>query len=311
MPNDRVPERPTALSSSEPAKLPERESGSDPSGRTRRRCPVPVYLGHSAPTRAVQAALHEALQSSYPVLIIGAPGTGKRTLAEILHRFGGELPPLRDRVPSASAPLDGYVYINPIEDLSLDQQAELRSQMGLTRLIVGTRLDPASPEGARRLSPKLVRWCPIHIRLPSLAERIEDLEGLVLSMLHELPASRPVGGISEAAIDCLCGYHWPGNVTELEQVIAEALVVGKGSRIELRDLPARLRIRDAQEVAEGSPEQQFSLALAERAAIRRAMRHARGNKRRAARLLQIGKTTLYRKLRLYARDEAQRGSDEA
>jgi DNA-binding NtrC family response regulator len=125
-------------------------------------------------------------------------------------------------------------------------------------------------------------------------------------ILARTPTRRPVGGVEDEVIECLSSHTWPGNVSELEAVLTQALAVGKGPLIELRDLPRALRVRDIDEVAPHSPEQQFSLAAAERAAVDRAMRHARGNKRRAARLLQIGKTTLYRKLRRYAEQDASR-----
>ena len=110
---------------------------------------------------------------------------------------------------------------------------------------------------------------------------------------------RPVGGIADNALDCLRSYTWPGNVSELESVLKQAINNGATEQIELRDLPASLRVRDAHQVRAESPERQLCLEEAEKQAIRRALHYARGNKRKAARLLHIGKTTLYRKLKAY------------
>ena len=135
--------------------------------------------------------------------------------------------------------------------------------------------------------------------MPTLAQRIEDLEFLAMSIVTSTPARRPIGGISDAALDCLRSYRWPGNLDELREVMLHAIKNGTSDQIEVRDLPAKLRMRDAQKVRMQSPERMLCLEEAEKQAIKRALAYARGNKRKAARLLHIGKTTLYRKLKQY------------
>jgi DNA-binding NtrC family response regulator len=244
---------------------------------SRRLAPAPVYLGHSTATRQVQAQIHRALQSSSPVLVSGAPGTGKRTVAEILQHFGKHL-----------GPVD---YVCPIEQLPLDQQLSLVTVDRPGRVVLGTRLQ------LHRVDPELQLACPIHIQLPTLRQRIEDLELLAARIIWESLSRRPIGGINDYALDCLRAHTWPGNVTELEDVLRVAIEVGTTEQIELRDLPPALRLHAVSGVELESPDLEFSLAHAERSAIERAMRYARGKKRKAARLLRISKTTLYRKLR--------------
>jgi DNA-binding NtrC family response regulator len=262
-----------------------------------------MFLGHSAATRRVQAQVHRAVRSNLPVLVVGRPGTGKRIVAEILHHFGGgEVPTLE---PVELSPegrvgrVSDFAYLSPLEQLDLEEQARLPGATGLSRLVIGTRLDPDSEEGRAQLHPQVSRWCGIRIDLPTLAERIEDLELLVMATIHETPSRRPVGGITDRALDCLRSYPWPGNVTELEQIVRQAIAVGTTEQIELRDLPSSLHLRDAQRVRVESPERRLCLEEAEKEAIKRALNYARGNKRKAARLLHIGKTTLYRKLKAY------------
>jgi DNA-binding NtrC family response regulator len=265
--------------------------------RARLRGPAPMFVGQSVATLMVHKAISAAANGRRAVLISGATGTGKRTIAELLRHFAGaDIPPL-ERVQ-----IDGhgrigrigeFAYLAPVEQLSLDQQARLPNLVGLGRMILGTRLQLDGPEAAACLSPKLRRWCGTPIELPTLAARAEDLEMLAMYFLGRTASPRPLGGISAAALHCLRAYAWPGNGTELEAVIAEAVERGSGALLEVDDLPPLLR---ACAGLESAPEAEFSLELAQRRAIDKAIRHARGNKRRAARLLGIGKSTLYRKL---------------
>ncbi|PRP96367.1 helix-turn-helix domain-containing protein [Enhygromyxa salina] len=274
MPNDLIPDHQAI-------------SPPGPSHGGRLAQPAPLFVGHSAAARDVRRQIQVAIGGNSAVLLVGAAGTGKRTVAEILQHFAG-------------GHISDFTFISPLEQLGLDQQAELLRDLEHGRLVVGTRLDPDSPEAQARLSPELLRGCSIRIELPSLVERLDDLEALVIGLLHRVATTRPVGAISDEALDCLRSYDWPGNVAELEDVITEALAVGSTTQIERRDLPAQLRQRAPHRSSSTAPDQPFALALAERRAVERVMRLARGNKRMAARLLQISKTTLYRRLREYS-----------
>ena len=270
----------------------------------RLKTPAPMFMGHSPAVRRVQAMIHRAVRTNLPVLLVGKKGTGKEIVARILHHFGGgEVPNIEIVNVSEQTrlvSLGAFTYLSALEDLSLEEQARLPALTGLGRIVIGTRLKPESEEGRRRLHPQIVRWASgVRIDLPSLAERIEDLEMLAMHAVNHTPSRRPVGGIADNALDCLRSYTWPGNVTELETVIKHAIQAGATEQIELRDLPANLRVRDVHQVRAESPERQLCLEEAEKQAIRRALHYARGNKRKAARLLHIGKTTLYRKLKAY------------
>jgi DNA-binding NtrC family response regulator len=256
----------------------------------------PMFVGRSAASLAVHKALAKAVKSRRSVLVSGAPGTGKRTIAELLHHFAAPDAPALDVVRIDSRGRFGtigeFAYLGPIEQLSLDQQARLPNLVGLGRLILGTRLSLESHAAVARLSPKLLRWCGTTIELPSLAERIDDIEALAMYFLARMSSSRPFSGISAAAIDRLQAYAWPGNVTELEAVIQAAVNHAAGPVLDASDLPPPLRAVDMSSTEDA----EFSLELAQRRAMAKAVRHARGNKRQAARLLGIGKSTLYRKL---------------
>jgi DNA-binding NtrC family response regulator len=273
----------------------------------RLRTPPPVFLGRSPAARRVQAMIHRAVRTNLPVLLVGRPGTGKHTVARVLHHFGGGDVPCMEVIVASAQPrlgsLCGFTYLADLEDLPPEDQARLPAMAGLGRVVLGTTLRPESEEGQRRLSPAVVRWASgVRIDLPTLAERVEDLEQLAMNVILRTPVRRPVGGIAEDALDCLRSYRWPGNLDEFEEVIVSATAAGATEQIELRDLPAHLRVRDAQRTRLDSPERHLCLEEAEKQAIRRALRYSRGNKRKAARLLHIGKTTLYRKLKQYDLD---------
>ncbi len=270
--------------------------------------PGPTFLGHSAPARRVQALIERAVRTPAPVLLVGPTGAGRFTIARMIHHFGGgEVPHIDVVRPAASGPLVGlsaFTYLADLEDLSKEEQRRLPALVGANRLVIATQLDPESAAGRRRLDPRVVRWAAggIRIDVPSLAERSEDIELLAMEVVAKTPARHPVGSIADDALDCLRTYAWPGQLDELRAVMAEAVARASGSQLDLRDLPARLRVRDTRPPEGGEPEAHLNLQAVEKRAIRRALAYARGNRRKAAAVLGIGKTTLYRKLREYGLD---------
>lgn len=281
-------------------------SFSDTIAEARLRSSPPTFLGHSPAARRVQALVHRAVRTNLPVLLVGPTGSGRETIARVLHHFGGgEAPSLEIVRPRGQnerlVSFGPFTYLADLEDLPLEEQARLPALTGLGRIVIATRLRPESDEGRARLHPQIVRWASgVRIDVPSLAERIEDLDVIAMDVLRRLPTRRPIGGIADNALDCMRTYAWPSNIDEVGEVLTEAIEAGSSEQVELRDLPAKLRVRDLHQSSRSeSPERQLCLEEAEKQAIRRALNYARGNKRKAARLLHIGKTTLYRKLKQY------------
>jgi len=155
------------------------------------------------------------------------------------------------------------------------------------------------------------------IQLPPLRERREDIHPLVIHFLehYKQKTGRFVSGISKAAIQALISYDWPGNVRELENAIERAVIIAAGRQIELDDLPlaisrvsieqeAMIRAERAQAANEGRSakleiEVPSSMDEIERQAIEATLDYTSGDKTRAARLLNIGRKTIYRKLEQY------------
>jgi two-component system response regulator HydG len=138
----------------------------------------------------------------------------------------------------------------------------------------------------------------VQIKLPPLRERKADIPLLVNSFLEKFSdPARPVRTISEDAMLRLMAYDWPGNIRELENAIERAVALGSGPILHAGDLPSNLQFSSIEKLSE--VDELVPLEDMERRAIFRALRETSGDKLAAARLLGIGKTTLYRKLKQY------------
>jgi DNA-binding NtrC family response regulator len=183
------------------------------------------------------------------------------------------------------------------------------------RLVAATNRDLEAEVRAGRFREDLYfRIAVFDLRLPPLRARLEDLPVLVRHFTRELAELRSVPPVecSADALALMMRYPWPGNVRELRNAVERALVVCDGQRILPRDLPPRLQpdaaptphagtATPATAAAPAAPagDESLDLQQLERRAIEEALRRTAGNLARAARLLGIGRTTLYRKLREY------------
>ncbi len=169
------------------------------------------------------------------------------------------------------------------------------------RLIAATNknMEAAVADGSLR-QDLLYRLNVFTIFVPPLRERKSDVLLLADHFVEKLSTDhgKQVKRISTPAIDALVGYHWPGNVRELQNVIERAVLVCDGQVIHLHHLPPTLQ------TAEGSGtaiSQSFGDAVAgfERALIEDALKMARGNRARAARLLQATRRIVNYKIKQY------------
>jgi two-component system response regulator AtoC len=186
------------------------------------------------------------------------------------------------------------------------------------RIIAASNVDleRAADEGRFRRD-LFYRLSVFPIVLPALRERREDIHPLVIHFLehYKQRTGRFVPGISKAALHALISYDWPGNVRELENAIERGVIIASGRQIELDDLPAAIanvaserqamvRVERAQAASEGRSARleidvPSSMDDIERHAIEATLDYTSGDKTRAARLLNIGRKTIYRKLEQY------------
>jgi transcriptional regulator of acetoin/glycerol metabolism len=137
---------------------------------------------------------------------------------------------------------------------------------------------------------------PDRIQLAPLRHRIDELPQIVSSMMKRHGAS---GRMQAAASTALMQHDWPGNLRELNAVIQGAVVSRRTCDITLRDLPLRFRAFDGRR-------RLTRMEQIECAAIRQALVQANGNRKQAAAILEIGRSTLYRKITSYGLDDAER-----
>jgi Nif-specific regulatory protein len=112
--------------------------------------------------------------------------------------------------------------------------------------------------------------------------------------------------ISQNAYDRLLAHDWPGNVRQLENTIRSALAVKSAAEIGTADLPTSLRVRSSAMLNCRAPEGILPLAEVEKRHILRALEYTNGDITAAAGMLEIGKTTLYRKLKEYNSPHSKR-----
>jgi DNA-binding NtrC family response regulator len=209
---------------------------------------------------------------------------------------------------------DGTLFLDEIGNLPVDMQAKLLRALQerevkpvgsnervplRARIIAATNSDVDAAIRAGTFRQDLYfRLNVVQIKLPPLRERKSDIPLLANSFLEKFcEPDKPAHTLSDETLRRLMAYDWPGNVRELENSIQRGIAMGVGNVVQFVDLPSNLQY-DARERVPDEGEM-VPLMVLERRAIFRAMRETNGDKLAAARLLGIGKTTLYRKLKEY------------
>jgi len=139
------------------------------------------------------------------------------------------------------------------------------------------------------------------LRIPPLRERRQDIPLLVAHFLERIGCDAGMEKtISDESLKALMNYDWPGNVRELENSLERACALSSAHEIQIRDLPTQIYSAPIDLLAMSQPSNGIvPMAELEKQTILNALTQVNGDKMLAARLLKIGKTTLYRKLKEY------------
>lgn len=268
----------------------------------------------------VARALHaRSPWSAGPFIAVNCGAVSETLLDSQLfgHRRGAFTDAVGDREGLFQAAHRGTLFLDEISEIPLGLQVKfLRAvqerevlPVGATRpkkvdvrIVAATNKDLREEMAAGRFREDLFyRLHVVHIRLPGLAERPEDIEPLIEHFVEEFAASYGVGPktITPRALSRLLAYPWPGNARELQNVIERAFALSAAEEIDLEDIePALAPATDAAPPAAGERGIQ-TLEEVERDLIEAALRRSGGNKNEAARTLGIDRQRLYRKIEKY------------
>jgi two-component system response regulator HydG len=212
----------------------------------------------------------------------------------------------------------GTVFLDEVGELPVDLQAKLLRAIqekeirpvGSTkqipinvRILAATNrdLEEGVAQGTFRRD-LYFRLNVLSLRIPSLRERRQDIPLLAAHFLERLSRnSEQERTLSDDALKAMLAYDWPGNVRELENCLERACAFTTGPMIHLGDLPREIsQLERSTPAGTGNGTSKIvSMSELERQTILNAIAQLNGDKLQAARLLGIGKTTLYRKLKEY------------
>jgi two-component system NtrC family response regulator len=274
-----------------------------------------LLLGETGTGKEVFAqSIHaSSSRSAKPFVAINCSALSRELLESELfgYRAGAFTGANKDKKGLLEEAEGGTLFLDEIGDMPAELQTKMlrvlenRSfiKVGDTaerttnvRVIAATHRDLAKDVAEGRFREDLFyRLNVFMIQLPSLRERKKDIPELALHFLQQFAAkSNPkVKSISTAFTEKLQQYNWPGNIRELKNTMERSVLLANESVLDLHDLPADLQS------GEGMDAGSFTLAEAEKQHIRKVLRHTAGNKAEAARLLNIGIATLYRKIEEY------------
>ncbi|MGB3340000.1 MAG: sigma-54 dependent transcriptional regulator [bacterium] len=214
----------------------------------------------------------------------------------------------------------GTLFMDEIGDMSLPIQAKLLkvleeqsfTRLGGTEIIKSDlRIITASNKNLKKAindgefrEDLFYRLNVVPIAIPPLRERKEDIIPLTLYFIKKLNQDlhRSFQGLSEEAVDTLQDYEWPGNVRELRNVVERIMALHHNQEILLTHLPYEMRYQlKSSELAvlkeTVNQEQYITLSKLEEKYIKQVLKYTDGNKSKAARILGIHLTSLFRKLK--------------
>jgi DNA-binding NtrC family response regulator len=211
---------------------------------------------------------------------------------------GGTL--LLDEIGDMPLALQGKL-LRALEERTVRALGSSREHPFDVRIIAATNRDlEAAVEQGRFREDLFHRVNVIHVELPPLRSRGGDVLLLAQAFLGELAvrSGRPIAKLAAETAERLSSYDWPGNVRELRNCVERAVTLSHAPRVEVHDLPRKVRDFQPRHVliAADDPSELLPLEEVERRYIARVIQACAGNKSKAARILGIGRKTLYRHL---------------
>jgi DNA-binding NtrC family response regulator len=277
-----------------------------------------LLLGETGTGKEVFAqAIHNgSKRTDKPFVALNCSAFGKELLESELfgHKTGAFTGAVKDKKGLIEEANPGTLFLDEIGEMHIDLQARLLRvlethefiKVGDTRptrvdvrIIAATNRDLQQEVTEGKFREDLYyRLNVFTISLPPLRERKRDIPLIATYYLKMFAAkgAKRIDGMSKDFLSHLQQHDWKGNIRELKNVIERATILSDGPELTLDDLPTELRFTTPRSNGLLSA---FDLASVEKLHIQRVLNHTKGNKTEAARLLNIGLTTLYRKIEEY------------
>ncbi len=271
---------------------------------------VPVLIQGESGTgkELVASAIHsEGARSARPFVPVNCAALPEGILESELfgHEKGAFTGAIRDKKGRFELADGGTLFLDEIGELPLNVQAKLlrvlqegriekvgseKSKKVDVRVISATNRDLKTEVKKKNFRQDLYyRLAVVPVMLPPLKNRRDDIPLLVDHFLHHFKDDgRACGSISENALAVMMEYPWPGNVRELQSAVRFSLVKSRGKKIQVQHLPLEL-----QEYRDTRPARGPSKKL-DMESVEDALTKSGGNKAKAARILGVGRATLYR-----------------
>lgn len=273
-----------------------------------------LLLGETGTGKEVfaQAIHYESLRKNKPFVALNCSGFSPELLESELfgYKAGAFTGANKDKKGLMEEANGGTLFLDEIGEMNLDLQAKLlrvlenqtfikigatTTQQTNVRIIAATNreLKKRADSGDFRLD-LYYRLSVFTINLPSLTERMADINLLAEYYLKEFgrKVNRPALKMDEKLLLALNKHQWKGNIRELKNVIERLVILADGDIISTDQLPNEFFIHSPNTNA-------FDLQTIEKLHIQKVLLHTKGNKTESARLLNIGLTTLYRKIEEY------------
>ena len=269
-----------------------------------------LLLGETGTGKGVLARwIHEhSPRASAPFVDLSCSGFRGELLASELfgHAKGAFTSAIRDQQGLLEIADGGTLFLDEIGDMDLSIQGQFLKviedaqyrRLGEVivrrsdfRLVCASNKDLSKELAQRRFRDDLffrINVFPIHI--PSLRDRIEDLEGLVLHLIKNIGKSFQKPSLE--IMQLLEGYSWPGNIRELKNILERALLLSYGNPLTQEHFPG---LGPSRPLVEKSPNS-FRLSKLEEDHIKSALNHFGGDTKKTAEALGVSRAALYRKL---------------
>ncbi len=261
-----------------------------------------------------QAIHQHSLRSRKPFMAINCSALSSELLESELfgHTAGAFTGAIKDKRGLVEEADGGTLFLDEIGDMPMELQTKLLRvlenhsfiRVGSTqtttvnvRIVGATNKDLTLETKEGRFREDLYyRLNTFIISLPPLRERKKDILLLAQFFLKQFSSkvNGSVKGMSKEFTDLLTQHNWKGNIRELKNCIERAVILTAGTELTPADLPAEMR-----NTGTDTDGNDLSLAVAEKKHIQKILRYTSGNKAEAARLLDIGIATLYRKIEEY------------